>query len=74
MQQLLNSTRGQSNMPLASGDGSSQTVWRMFYPRYHELPVGYNAFQSAGLASRDEWERVHMLHDMSAIRQQVAAT
>ena len=37
---------------------------------YHPHQVGYNAFQSAGLSSRDEWEKVHMLHDMSAVRQQ----
>lgn len=39
MRQLLNQTS--SKWPLASGDGGSQTIWRLFYPSYHELPVGY---------------------------------
>ena len=64
---LLQAT-GVGVMPLASGDGSSQTVWRIFYEQYYELPVGYNAFQSAHLAGRLQWSKVHMLHDMSAHR------
>lgn len=69
MKQLLNRTRF-GGMPLASGDGSSQTVWRLFYAHsgYHELPVRYNAFQSAKLASLYEWLHVCMLHDMASHR------
>lgn len=53
-------------LPLGA-DFSSQTVWRMLYPTYNELPVGYNAFQTAKLTDA-AWRRVHMLHDSTVIR------
>ena len=53
------------------GDRGSQALWQLCYPRYHELPVAYNAFQTANLASVDEWSRVKVLHDISVHRQKV---
>ena len=49
-------------------------MWRIFYEQYYELPVGYNAFQSAHLAGRLQWSKVHMLHDMSAHRSLVISS
>ena len=43
-------------------------MWRQFYPRAHELPVGYNAFRSTLLPPEDWLRRVHVLHDVDVGR------
>lgn len=49
--------------PIKSDTGD-QNVWRFFFPRVHGLPIGYNAFRSAALATPAGWETAHVLHDV----------
>ena len=44
-------------------DPGDQSVWRSFYPRVHELPVGFNTFKKTRFAATSDWERVSILHD-----------
>ena len=46
-------------------DPNTQSVWRQFYSRVFELPVGYNAFRSTLLA---DWQNAHVLHDVDVGR------
>ena len=44
-------------------DPGDQSVWRSFYRRVHELPLGYNAFKRTRFANESEWLNVSILHD-----------
>ena len=47
-----------------SGDGGDQSFWRMFYPRVHELPSGYNAKKQDRANWTNTPAEVAILHDM----------
>ena len=48
-------------------DASDQAVWRQFYKRVFELPVGFNSFRKDNL-TREQWAQVAVAHDMNLQR------
>ena len=49
-------------------DPGDQSIWRSFYSRVTELPIGYNAFKKTNFRSASDWEHVHILHDIDVSR------
>ena len=73
MQRLMNDPGGHvdvwwgGNVSLkgvyVGSDPGDQSVWRSFFHRVHELPIGYNAFKRTRFANASEWRDVSILHD-----------